>query len=190
MAAGHISGCAQPEMKKTTQQGLVSGMPADISANTLKPGLSVIYFHDKYRHIKQMPEGERIAKYAHPGPPIMKLDHKFGRGKVFDSGRSQEVGVLMNGYFLLEKPGVYLFQSNSNDGFRMFISGNVIVDDPKVHVDKLSDPGQFEVKKGGLFPVTLKFFQRKGTATLQLFWQPPGSGTFEIVPESVYLHQP
>ena len=190
MAAGFISGCARPEISEPAQQEFQPGMPAAVSVSSLQPGLSVIYFHDKYRHIKKMPEGKRIEKYAHPGPPVLKLDHKFERGKVFDSGRSQEVGMFMTGYFLLEKQGKYRFQSNSNDGFRMFINGNVVVDDPTVHVDKLSDPGQFEVKKGGLFPVTLKYFQRKGTATLQLFWQPPGSSSFVIVPETAYFHKP
>jgi len=190
VVSGIMFGCAGLKVSEHSQKAIQTGLPADVRASQLTPGLSVIYFHDKYRHIKQMPEGKRIAKYAHPGPPIMKLDNQFGRGKVFDSGRSQGVGMLMSGFFHLEQPGAYQFQSNSNDGFRMFINGNIVVDDPTVHVDKLSDPGRFEVKEGGWFPVTLKYFQRKGTATLQLFWQPPGTSDFVIVPETVYYHQP
>lgn len=183
-----ISACAHPEAKKTDLPVDETGMPAEVVENNLQSGLSVIYFHDKFSHIEKMPMGDRIQKYAHPGPPVLKLDHQFGTGKVFDSGRSQAVGMLMTGYFYLQKPGVYMFQSNSNDGFQLFISGNLVIDDPTVHADKLSDPGRFEVRQGGWFPVTLKYFQRKGTATLQLFWQPPGASGFVVVPEAVYYH--
>jgi hypothetical protein len=148
-----------------------------------------VYFNDKFRHIDEMPKTETgIAKYGLPGPPILILDHKFGKGNVFESGRSQEVGVLMNGLLHLDKPGKYFFQAMSNDGFQLFIDGNLIVSDPGVHGDRLSESGQFEVVKGGMFPVEIKYFQRKGTATLSLYWQPPGTTSFATVPAGAYLH--
>ena len=185
-----LPGCTEKPVQTEALPTPDTGKPSAVAAGDLQPGLAVIYFHDKYRHIKELPEGKRIKKYAHPGPPVLKLDHKFGRGKVFDSGRKQSVGMLMTGFFLLEQPGEYQFQSNSNDGFRMLIKNTRVVDDPTVHPDKLSDPGSFTVRGGGFFPVTLKYFQRKGTATLQLFWKEPGADTFSIVPSSVYFHKP
>ncbi len=186
-----LSGCAQngTEEALPAQQHKLN-YPAEVVAEQLEPGLSVIYFHDKYSHIKDMPTGKRIAKYAHPGPPVLKIDHRFGRGKVFESGRSQAVGMIMSGFFYLEKPGKYQFQANSNDGFQLFVNTNLVINDPKVHPDKLSDPGTIEVVKGGWFPVELKYFQKKGTATLELYWMQPGSNTFTIIPERVYAHQP
>jgi hypothetical protein len=184
-----LTGCAQPEMQQPLQSGKQDGLPANIMGAQLKGGLSVVYFNDKFRHIDEMPKTEMgIAKYGLPGSPILKLDHKFGRGNVFESGRSQEVGVLMNGFLHLDKPGKYIFQAMSNDGFQLFIDGNLIVSDPGVHGDRLSEPGQFEVVKGGMFPVEIKYFQRKGTATLQLYWQPPGTAFFAIVSGGAYSH--
>ena len=183
-------GCTQAVNEKTIQPAQQLQYPSEVKTKQLKPGLSVIYFHDKYLHIKEMPTGKRIVKYAHPGPPILKIDHRFGRGEVFDSGRSQAVGMIMSGYFHLEEPGVYQFQAHSNDGFQLYINNSLVINDPGVHPDRLSDPGRIEVVKEGWYPVELKYFQRKGTAILELYWQTPGSDAFTIIPERVYAHQP
>lgn len=94
----------------------------------------------------------------------------------------------MRGYLHLDRPGKYLFQALSNDGFELYIDGNLIVSDPKVHGDRLSESGQFNVGRGGMFPVEIKYFQRKGTAALRLFWQPAGASMYTIIPSSVYSH--
>jgi len=185
-----LIGCVQTEKQpQILQSGKQDGLPVNINKENLEQGFSVIYFHDKFRHIKEMPKSEMsIAKFGRPGQPILKLDHQFGRGKIFDSGTSLKVGMLMRGYFKLDRPGKYLFQALSNDGFQLIIDGNLIVSDPIVHADRLSEPGQFNVERGGMFPVEIKYFQRKGTAALRLFWQPPGTTFYSIVPGEVYLH--
>ena len=182
--------CARLEMQpKSPPSGKQDGLPITVKGGTLQQGLTAVYFHNKYRHVDDMPATEEgIVKFGRPGPPILMLDNIFGRGKVFASGKSQEVGVLMRGYLHLDRPGQYLFQAKSNDGFQLFIDGNLVVSDPGVHGDRFSEPGQFKVVQGGMFPVEIKYFQRKGTAMLQLYWQPPGVSFLSIVPSGVYSH--
>jgi len=185
-----LAGCAQQAtQEQTLQSGKQDGLPMDIMGGQLQGGLSVVYFNNKFKHIDDMPKSKQaIAKFGVVGPPVGTLDHQFGKGQILDSGRSTEVGVLMNGLIHLDKPGTYLFQAMSNDGFQLYIDGNLIVSDPGVHGDRMSENGRFEVAKGGMFPVEIKYFQRKGTATLSLYWQPPGSDTFSIVPGSAISH--
>jgi hypothetical protein len=188
MSAILALGCTRTVEEPTLGTVQQPQYPAEVKKEQLKPGLSVIYIPEKYRHVKEMPSMERMSKYAYPGPPILKIDHRFGYGKVFDSGRSEGVGMIMSGYLHLKDPGVYRFQANSNDGFRLYIGNDQVIDDPGVHPDKLSDPGEVEALKGGWYPVEIKYFQRKGTATLELYWQPPGAEAFTIIPEEVYAH--
>ena len=185
-----VYGCTTTEKNAgLLESGKRDGLPVLLEIKNVRPGLEVIYFHDKFRHVNDIPKSEKgIAKFGRPGPPILQLNHRFGDGKVFASGRSQEVGILMQGYFHLDTPGEYLFQANSNDGIQLYIDGNLVVNDPTVHGDKLSEPGKFTVAQGGMFPVTVKYFQRKGTATLELYWQPPGVNSYSIIPSSVYSH--
>ena len=183
-------GCAKTVQEKKKLIVQQPQYPVEVQLEQLKPGLSVLYFYDLYRHINQMPQGEKIAKKGKPGPPVLQLNHRFKKGKVFDSGENRGVGMVMSGFFHLEQPGQYAFQARSNDGFELYINDNLLISDPDVHGDKLSDIGQLTAAKGGWFPVVIKYYQRKGTATIELYWQPPGAASFVIVPSQVYAHQP
>jgi hypothetical protein len=165
--------------------------PAEIGSGDLRPGLAVFYFHDFYRNTGQMLKNEELVrKMGQPGPPITQLNHRFGGGKVFDSGQEKGVGAIMYGYFHLPEPGDYTFQAYSNDGFDLYINSHLLVSDPAVHTSRLSDPGRITVARGGWFPVEIRYFQRKGTAALELYWQPPGADALAIVPPEVYAHLP
>lgn len=185
-----VAGCVQP--KDTREMIVVAEVqnPSAVQDSQLEPGLSVLYFHEFYRYMYQMPKGDAIARKGEPGPPIMQLNHRFGKGIVFDSGESKGVGMVMKGYFHLQQPGQYEFQALSNDGFELSINNQLLISDPEVHSDKLSDPGRFTISEGGWFPVSIKYFQRKGTATLILYWKPPGTDTFTVIPPQVYAHLP
>jgi hypothetical protein len=162
--------------------------PAAIETEQLQPGLAVLYFYELYRYMYQMPEGEKIYRKSKPGPPILQLNHSFGKEEVFDSGTNRGVGMVMTGFLHLEKPGEYGFQAMSNDGFELYINNHLLISDPEVHSDRFSEPGRMTVAEGGWFPVMIKYFQRKGTATLKLYWQPPGSQSFAVIPAEAYAH--
>ena len=38
--------------------------------------------------------------------------------------------------------------------------------------------------------VIVEYFQRKGTAAIMLYWQPPGSSDLSIIPAKAYGHIP
>lgn len=159
----------------------------DFDAGRLQPGLAVLYFDNFFRHASQVPEGDGTIVKGRPGPPVPFLDHQFGEDEVFDSGRSRGVGVQLSGFIHLEKTGAYQFQALSNDGVIVFIGGAKILSDPGVHSDQLSEIGSFS-SQGGWYPFLVNYFQRKGTAALAFYWQPPGAETFTAVPASAYAH--
>ena len=163
---------------------------ADIDEQLLEPGLSVIYFHGFYRNLAQMPRGKNAIEKGIPGKPILYLDHQFGEDIVFDSGRSKGVGMQMDGFIRFETPGKYIFQARTNDGFRFAIDGRTIIEDPSVHSDRMSQRTIVEVTKPGWYPVQVLYFQRKGTATIQLFWQAPENDQQVPVPAQAYAHLP
>jgi hypothetical protein len=156
----------------------------------LLPGLAVRYYDGRFRHIDQMPSGSRATQWGRSGNPIAIINHRFGEGNVFDSGTHQKVGVMMSGYIHFESNGSYRFRARSNDGVRIWIGDMVVIDDPDVHPDRLSDSRPLEKRLAGWYPFQLKYFQNKGSATLELYWQPPGAQDFTIVPEAAYRHHP
>ncbi|OEU56245.1 MAG: hypothetical protein BA862_14305 [Desulfobulbaceae bacterium S3730MH12] len=164
-----------------------SGIKSDSSQ--LQPGLATVYIENKYRNVDQVPTGEAAHKAGYQGKPVLLLNHLSGKeGFVFDSGRSQGVAMVMDGFLHLDKKGTYRWQALANDGIRMFINNKMIFEDPKVHKDRLTPTGILEVDETGWYPVSIIYFQRKGTAALKLYWQPPAAKEFSLVPAEVYWH--
>lgn len=156
----------------------------------LKPGLSVSYFRDIFvRHIDKL-IAHAADEPGQPGPPIGQLNHQFERNPLFDSGSNRGVGMRMEGYLHFDIPGTYALQALSNDGIRILVGRKQILEDPGVHGDQLSPAGEVTVMKPGWYPLTIWYFQRKGTAALKLFWLPPGRDTQQIVPAEALAHAP
>ncbi|MDX1402449.1 MAG: PA14 domain-containing protein, partial [Kiloniellales bacterium] len=94
-------------------------------------------------------------------------------------------------FILFDTPGAYSFAFESNDGVRLEIGDYMVIEDPDVHADRFSDIGAVIVKEPGWHPITIRYFERKNTATLRFYWQPPGtSGTMPVVPPEALAHLP
>lgn len=163
--------------------------PARISIKNISPGLSVIYLDKFYRKINQMPDITRAKTMGEPGKPILQLNHKAGKeGLVFDSGKNKGVGLILTGYLHLSTTGQYWFQALSNDGIECILGGKQLFEDPDVHKDRFTPVGIVDVPAAGWYPLSIRYFQRKGTSALKLYWQPPGAGGFSIIPPEIFAH--
>jgi hypothetical protein len=156
--------------------------------SNLQAGLAVFYLDRFFTHINRMPAIDAIRAKGRPGEPIDRLDHRFGRGEVFDSGRQQGVGMLIEGWLRFPLAGQYQIKARSNDGVRVHIDDTVVIDDPTKHSDRFSEETAVEITSPGWYLLTILYFQKKGTATLELYWKKPASTTFEIIPAEVYAH--
>lgn len=185
-----IYGCASNQLKKPINNADDKTFIPGEKSQRLSPGLDVTYVNGFWRHINEMPGKNYILENGDKGKPIRFLNHQFGRDEVFDSGRSRGVGVLMQGYIHLEKPGMWKFKARSNDGLIVFIGSSQVVDDPEWHSDRFSKPMEMKVSKQGFYSFLLQYFQRKGTATLEFYWKPPGENKYSIVPESAFFNVP
>ena len=187
---GLVGGCASsPQAADGFTFPAQPLLPLDTAG--LKPGLAVLYFkHPFVRSLDALPQGEDARAHGWTGPPITDLNHQFGRGAIFDSGTNRGIAMELDGYIRLAQPGTYFFQANSNDGIRMVIGSQRLIDDPNWHSDRLTPESQLTIRQPGWYALRLRYFQRKGTASLQLYWKPPGEDHFSIVPAEVLAHQP
>ncbi len=171
-------------MKQNTERPLPQSLALDA---VVEPGMAVYFRYSFYRHIDKMPTDDSMIAEGKPGQPVTFLNHQF-KESVFDSKSEKGVGVFLNGYLKMDVAGTYQFKAMSNDGIRVTLNGEIVVLDPTVHSDRFSDIGQVTIAKPGWYPLTVKYFQRKGTARLELYWLPPGGKDFEIVPAAAYGH--
>jgi len=155
--------------------------------SSLRPGLPVYFRYAFYRHLNQMAFDEVMVTEGKPGKIVAFLDHQF-KESVFDSQHEKGVGVFLTGYLKMKTPGKYRFKAMANDGIRVVVNGQRVVYDPAFHSDRFSGIGEVNIASSGWYPLTVKYFQRKGTARLTLYWQPPGTDDFVVVPPEVYGH--
>lgn len=170
----------------------VTGLnPADIDPGRLQPGLLPFYYREFFeRHLDQLP-ATRTSRYrSFAGEPIPQLDHDFGEGEVFGAGSGRGVGIRMTGFLHFPEAGVYELQALSNDGIILMLDGQVVLNDPEQHSDRMSNAGIIDITAPGWYPLVLEYFQRKGTAALKLFWKPPGAAEMAVVPAAGYAHLP
>lgn len=167
----------------------VSGLkPADPqpAAASLKPGLAVEYTYAIMNHVDDM----RGRKFE-PGAPILHLDWVMGYGRVLTSKEHEGVGAILTGFLQFEKPGVYGINVTSNDGVRLEIGGQLIHEDPGVHFDRTSDRIDVTITRGGWYPITITYFQKRGTATLVVRWSGPGEkGALQPISPKALAHLP
>lgn len=78
--------------------------------------------------------------------------------------------------------GDYTFRLTSDDGSRLSINGEQVIDNDGVHGD-VSVDGTVELD-AGVHALEIDYFQAGGGATLKLEWQVPGSSAFTVVPNA------
>lgn len=161
------------------------------NADGLSPGLAVVYYDSFFREIRELEEWMGYEN-GRKGEALKSLAYRVGPGNVLTSGTDDGVGAHITGFIHLAETGTYTFVAQSNDGIRVEIGGDVILEDPDVHSDRYSDFGRLEVTEPGWYPISVLYFERKNTSTLELYWRPPSvpEGTMKLVPAEAFAHLP
>ena len=83
----------------------------------------------------------------------------------------------------VETTGTYMFRLTSDDGSRLQIDDQVVVDHDGLHGDTAKE-GSFTLTAGTEHDLRLDYFEAGGGELLSLEWMPPGATTFTVVPTS------
>jgi hypothetical protein len=164
-------------------EGLKPASPQPTAAQ-LAPGLAVEYITAWVRHVDEL----EIAGKGRPGEPLEMLDWNTLDGLVLTSEQDDGIGARITGFINFPEAGTYVMATQSNDGVRLKISDQVVIEDPDVHRDKFSENVRVVITEPGWYPFYMLYFERKGTSTLELYWQPPGADGFDFVPAEAFAH--
>lgn len=161
--------------------------PADIEPAALADGLSVRYVSATLNSIHELTEWLKYTQ-GEDGEPLETLTYHMDKGSVLTSGQQDLVGAHISGYLHFDQPGAYRFQVTTNDGVRIQLGGALLHEDPKVGFDRTSEPVPVEMSKPGWYALEIWYFEKKGTATLDILWSRPGRGHFESITAEVLKH--
>jgi len=193
-----LAGCVQaprePSPESVPPPPLVDLKPVNPQppAAWIQPGVKVWYFDNfEFNHVAEMPRGEPPFSWGFWGKPISIIDRDFApQEKMWDSGMHRNLALQMNGMIKFPEPGEYGLRANANDGIRIYVDNKRVINDAYWHGDgdRLTPVSKLEISTPGWYAFKLKFFQRGGTAALQLFWKKPGDTDFSIIPAEAYGH--
>ena len=94
-------------------------------------------------------------------------------------------GLDFNGYFLAPADGVYLFHCLSNDGSKMFLDGDEVINNDGLH--KMMRRSSAVMLKKGYHRIRVEYFQAGGKKGLEMRYEGPGIDN-TIVPVGALWH--
>jgi hypothetical protein len=150
-----------------------AGFRQPVNTGPLEPGLLYNYYTGTYRMVNDI-DGEE---------PV-----KTGRVTHFTiEPRESETffGFNFKGYIHVPDNGLYTFYLKSNDGSRMYLAEELIIDNDGLH--PAVERSRTLALKKGYYPVVVKYFQEGGTNMMVVSWKGPGMDKQEI-PASAVFH--
>ena len=78
--------------------------------------------------------------------------------------------------------GNFQFQTRSNDGVRLWIDGNLVIDNWAAHGTTDNQSATIALVKNQRYAITMEYYDNSGSAVAKLFWKTPTSTSFVLVP--------
>jgi hypothetical protein len=80
-----------------------------------------------------------------------------------------EFGYIYRGYILVPQDGIYTFYIESNDGSKLYLNNEELIDNDGGHT-ALEKSAQIALQAGE-YPIMVKYFQMGAAKTLQVSWK-------------------
>src|SRR5204862_5359998 len=90
--------------------------------------------------------------------------------------------VRWTGFVKAVSSELYTFTTNSDDGVRLRVNGQTIIDNWTTHAP-LENSGQITLQAGQSYSIQMDFFEATGGALAQLYWSTPTLAK-QIVPQT------
>ncbi len=92
--------------------------------------------------------------------------------------------VRWQGFVTAPVTGNYTFRTRSDDGVRLYVDGNLVIDNWTDHGATNDDSAAIALTAGQRYPLTMEFYENGGQAVAQLSWSGPSTGGFQFIPLS------
>jgi alpha-mannosidase len=140
-------------------------------ANT-KSGLFFKYYEGQW---SQLPDFSSLRIVKSGSIPAFRIP---------DNIRRDNFALLFDGFIQIEKEGVYVFSTSSDDGSRLWIGTTRVVDNDGLH-GPVEAAGAIYLEPG-LHSIAVSFFQAGGGADLTVNFEGPGISRQIIPPEILF----
>ncbi len=164
---------------------------AAIDGGVIVPG-STINFFSEGGYISGL-RGSYFPNMTLTGTPVQRidgpLDFDWGNGTPGVAGiGADNFSVRWEGFVMPPVSGSYTFRTRSDDGVRLYVDGNLVIDNWTDHAPTDNDSAPIALNAGQRYPVVMEYYENGGGAVAQLSWSGPDTGGFQFIPRSALSH--
>ena len=102
--------------------------------------------------------------------------------------KSMNFACLFEGYLEIEKEGYYIFVFDSDDGARLYLNDQLLIDIDGLHATGNGKSYVVPLEKG-FYPIRSEYFQKEGGAEISLIYVTPGTMEPIPIPLSLQYHK-
>ncbi|NWL02277.1 beta-N-acetylhexosaminidase [Flavobacterium collinsii] len=164
--------------KRSSINKIIVRNPDLKSALTIQPkknGLKYEYFTGTFKQVQDL----ELAKAVNSGILEGKISAEKWKTKL-----ERYIGLKFNGYILIPETGNYTFSTLSDDGSKLFIDDELIVDNDGIHWMNEAY-GTIKLEKG-FHKLNISYFDLTGGTILNCFIQKEGQQKEEINASQLY----
>jgi len=159
---------AEAAFRRLTPQAPVAGAAG--AAGGLARGLDCQAYRGAW---ESLPDFTALAPVASWTAATIDLPETLSaRLALPDEGPPEDFGLLLRGYIEVPRTGLYTFHLWSDDGSRMWVNGEPLIDNDGLHGNQ--DVRAHVALEAGLHRLEVQFFQHLGDAALDLTVAGPG----------------
>lgn len=110
------------------------------------------------------------------------VDFAWGTGSPSAAVPSDDFAVRWTGSVKTEDNGNYSFTTMSDSGVRLWIDGQLVIDNWVAHSSTLNTSPSINLRSNTRYNVVMEYYESTGSATARLYWRRPGQ-SLEIIPK-------
>ena len=140
----------------------------------MKPGIRFEAFSGKW---DKLPDFNSLE-------PIQEGIVQIPSEKAFIPESGEEYGLRFTGYIKIKKEGLYTFNLSSDDGSKLSIGNQLLVDNDGLH-GVMSAIGMIRLKSG-MHPINISFFENSGDQKLDVSYEGPDI-SLQQIPADIFF---
>lgn len=100
--------------------------------------------------------------------------------------QNDKFAIVFEGYLQVDVPGNYTFFTRSDEGSRLYLEGNMVVDNDGIHAIQ-ERSGNYSFAAPGLYPIKVEYYDQYGVQDLFVDYKPQGGSKTPIPDNKLFL---
>lgn len=112
------------------------------------------------------------------------IDFNWGSGSPHSSISRDDFAVRWEGEIAIDETGVYQFHTQSDDGIRLWVDGQLVINNWSLHAPTWDTSPALTLTANQRYHIKMEFFEHSRGAVSRLYWQTPSRNSRHVVPQS------